>query len=133
MYNPNKTQSVTVKSGAGEKASPVTNGQIAKALIGAKVSFGGASPKFSNLPEKGTANASTVGHVGDRGGVRMTLYSEGVAQKGDGLAKTITHEGIHGTGADAGLRRGHTGNFQTDHQQSYKGSAANRLEDYDDD
>jgi hypothetical protein len=72
---------VSVKSGNGVKGTVISNGQIAKALIGAKVSFGGASPKFSNLPGKGTANASTVGHVGDRGGVRMTLYSDGVAQK----------------------------------------------------
>jgi RHS repeat-associated protein len=132
MYNPNKSQTVQVRSGNGVKGTAISNGQIAKALIGAKVTFGGGSPKFGNLPGKGLANAATVGHVGDRGGVRMTLYSEGVAQKGDGLSRTITHEGTHGTGADAALRQGHTGNFQTDHQQGYKASAASRLDDYDD-
>jgi RHS repeat-associated protein len=132
MYNPNKVLTVEVRSGTGSKGTAVTNGQIANVLIGAKVSFGGASPKFDNLPGKGLANASTAGHVGDRGGVRMTLYAEGVSQKGNGLARTITHEGIHGTSSDAALRQGHTGNFQTDHQQGYKGSAAHRLENYDD-
>jgi RHS repeat-associated protein len=131
-FNPKKSVSIDISNGKGGlKSTSVKSGDIAKALISARVSLAGPSPKDPNLEGAGKKNADFV-----KG--QLNIYNEGLSQSKRGLGITIIHEGIHGTRSDQALRRSFDTfrEFNKAHQvgpgaPGYRGAATELYDDYD--
>ncbi|MBV9883490.1 MAG: RHS repeat-associated core domain-containing protein [Sphingomonadaceae bacterium] len=121
LFNPNRRVGLQARDSHDNTVTRFTTaGAIAESLIAADVSYGGDSPLNANTGRP-CCYASTVGHVGDPNGVRISITTEGLRQNDAGLGGTLIHEGAHGTLADAALQsaiRGVT-NFNDMHQNSY--------------
>lgn len=132
LHKPNKKMVLQARDANDRTvARTTTAGKVAESLIGAKVGYGGKSPAYSSLGGR-PANAATSGTVGDKGGVNITVYSEGLSQSDQKLGRTFAHEGAHGTEADASLRSvADRATFNRMHQNSYKHGAANLFDNYD--
>jgi hypothetical protein len=108
-----------------------TAGKIAEALIAAKVSYQPESPNFSDV-RGGKANAMTNGSVDSPKGVNITLYGNGLKQSEAGVARTIIHEGAHGTREGAALYAiSDRATFNIMHQTSFKMGSSNLYDNYD--
>jgi len=90
MKNPDQMKQIGATDGKDKVTVNVAQGALGKALIEAKVSYGGAAPPDRRAQEQGT--------VGSTEGVRITLYDRAVDNRSDSqVSQTFLHEGAHGT------------------------------------
>jgi RHS repeat-associated protein len=130
LGNPNKEVTIGTQSKTGSRISTsvqVSQGEIAKALIGANVAISSTQPLDKNGNFDNSVRANVSGDVRSKENpVAITLFPHGINDaRGNRLGQTFIHEGAHATVPGVENEKFYVGlygqdAYEADHQGPYR-------------